>query len=254
MFAKGSRYRNIDQSSALNASGEYLAGTELRLIPDTAGQFQHTVRDRDRLDLLAYKYYSDATRWWQICDANPQYAFPNDLLDRTPLTDISLVLIHPDVAARYASLLSALSALGQVTAPAAGLPGDFVSCAVVVVYALPTARPQILNQITANGFHLVRWFAWQQGAVIGEQFLIEDLTVKAAWQDMMHALRGMPGLSGLIGDMGTSAVQLTFNTAILTLASIYTNVAQYGFDVPATLAQILDRTGSKIPVPPNGVA
>src|SRR5258707_892578 len=87
MFAKGSRYRNLTQSSPVNGRGGRLRGTDLRLIEPTSGQFLHTVRDRDRLDLLAYKYYADPTRWWQICDANPQFAFPNDLLDRGPLQD-----------------------------------------------------------------------------------------------------------------------------------------------------------------------
>lgn len=34
-----------------------------------AAQF-HTIVQGDRLDLLAYRYYGDASKWWIIADAN----------------------------------------------------------------------------------------------------------------------------------------------------------------------------------------
>src|SRR5215471_15044997 len=137
MFAKGSRYRNLPQSANVDAQGEILVGTTLRSIPENPGQFLHTVRDRDRLDLLGYKYYSDSTRWWQICDANRLADFPNDLLDRSPLADAVLLVVQGDAVTRYTTLLTALAAFGQVTAPPAGLPGDFVACSIIVDYAVP---------------------------------------------------------------------------------------------------------------------
>jgi nucleoid-associated protein YgaU len=33
----------------------------------------------DRLDVLAYKYYGDAQKWWVILDANPRYMTPWDI-------------------------------------------------------------------------------------------------------------------------------------------------------------------------------
>ena len=39
----------------------------------------HIVKEGDRLDLLAYTYYGDPTKFWLICDAN-QAMFPPDLL------------------------------------------------------------------------------------------------------------------------------------------------------------------------------
>ena len=39
----------------------------------------HIVKEGDRLDLLAYTYYGDATKFWLICDAN-QSMYPRDLL------------------------------------------------------------------------------------------------------------------------------------------------------------------------------
>jgi hypothetical protein len=254
MFAKGSRYRNLLQSSSVDAQGEMFLGTTLRVIPQNPGQFRHTVRDRDRLDLLGYKYYSDATRWWQICDANPQAEFPNDILDRTPLADAVLTVVQGDAVARYTALLTALALLGQVTAPAPGLPGDFVACPIIVEYAAPGNRALILAAIVANGFHLLRSFAWLDAGNTVEQFTIEDRAVKKGWQDLSRALRGMPGICDAVADMGTSTVRLTFNTAVTTLVAIQTNIAQYGFAAPPALIQTLDRVGSRIVIPPNGVA
>jgi len=254
MFAKGSRYRNLPQSATVDAQGEFLVGATLRLIPESPGQFLHTVRDRDRLDLLGYKYYADATRWWQICDANPQAAFPNDLLDRGPLADAELVLVHGDAAARYQAFLDALAALGQVTAPAAGLPGDFVACPVIVEYAAAATRALILAAIAANGFHLLRSFAWLDGANTAEQFTIEDPAVKTSWQDLSRALREMPGVQHVVADMGASSVQFTFNTTVITLAAIQKNIEQYGYEAPPALAETPDQVGSRIVIPPNGVA
>ena len=254
MFAKGSRYRNLPQSATVDAQGEVLVGTTVRPIPENPGQFLHTVRDRDRLDLLGYKYYSDATRWWQISDGNPQAAFPNDLLDRAPLADAVLVVVQGNAVTRYTTLLTALAALGQVTAPAAGLPGDFVACPIIVEYAAAGNRALILGAIAANGFHLLRSFAWPDGGNTAEQFLVEDRAVKQGWQDMIRALRAMPGIRYTLADMGTSTIRLTFNTAVVTLSGIETNIAQHGFSAPPALAQTLDRVGSRIVIPPNGVA
>jgi hypothetical protein len=254
MFAKGSRYRNLPQSTTVDALGDYALGANVRLIPATPGQFLHTVRDRDRLDLLGYKYYSDPTRWWQICDANPQFDFPNDALDRSPLADAQLVLVHAGAEARYSALLGALAALGQVTAGAAGLPGDFVACPVIVEYAAPATRAQILAAIAANGFHLLRSFAWADGANTAERFTIEDQAVKKGWQDLMRTLRATPGIIELAADMSSSSVQLTFNTAVIGLAAIQKNIQQFGFDAPPALAETPDRVGGRIVIPPNEVA
>jgi hypothetical protein len=253
MFAKGSRYRNLPQSANVDAQGEILVGTTLRLIAENPGQFLHTVRDRDRLDLLGYKYYSDATRWWQVCDANPQAEFPNDLLDRSPLADAVLLVVQGDAVTRYTALLTALAALGQVTAPAAGLPGDFVACPIIVNYSVPAHRVAIVAAIAANGFHLLRSFAWPDAANTAEQFIVEDRAVKQGWQDMTRSLRAIPGIRYIVADMGTSTIQVTYNTALVSLTTIQTNIAQHGFSAPPALAQVLDRIGSRIVVPPNGV-
>lgn len=252
MYAKGSRYRKLPVSTPVDAKGERLAGTDLRFIPETAGQFQHTVRDRDRLDLLGYKYYSDASRWWQISDANPQFDFPNDLLDRTPLVDEILVLVHPDALARYNALLQALALLGAVTAPSVGFPGDFVALTVIVAYPAAAVRALILNAIAALKFHLLHSFAWVDGLQTAESFTFEDAAVKSAWPALLQVLRQVPGMVKVVSDMSAATLQLTYNASLIPRPAILTTIGQYGFSVPPLLAQPLGRMGSRIVIPPNG--
>jgi phage tail protein X len=235
----------------VDANGERLSGTDLRLIPPTPGQFLHTVRDRDRLDLVAYKYYSDATRWWQICDANPQFEFPNDLLDTSPVAQEILTLVHPDVLARYTALLQALAVLGQVTAPNAGLPGDFVACSVIVVYSA-AARTQIVNAIAQQMFHLLHSFAWPVPPATAESFTFEDPAVKTAWEALLRVLRQTPGIIDAISDMSAATVQLRYNSAVIGLPAIQSFIGQYGFEIPPMLAQAISQVGSQIVIPPNG--
>src|SRR5690242_1422136 len=92
MFDKSSRYARLTESSPVNADGERLRGKDLRIIPQSDGTFLHTVQSHDRLDLLALKYYGEPTRWWQISDANPDFPFPVDLLDRGPIYEETLGL------------------------------------------------------------------------------------------------------------------------------------------------------------------
>jgi hypothetical protein len=75
MFAKTSRY----------ARGRTRLTTDLRQPPALSGNFQHTLADSDRLDHLAFKYYKQPTKWWRICDANPDFMSPQGLLGAEPV-------------------------------------------------------------------------------------------------------------------------------------------------------------------------
>lgn len=39
----------------------------------------HQVAVGERADTIAYQYYTDATLWWRIADANPEILFWDDL-------------------------------------------------------------------------------------------------------------------------------------------------------------------------------
>jgi len=46
---------------------------------------QHIVSSADRIDLLAYRYYSDARLWWVIAWANNLEILPTDLKENVQL-------------------------------------------------------------------------------------------------------------------------------------------------------------------------
>jgi hypothetical protein len=82
MFSKISRYRKLAGVTAPDAKGRTLAAKDLRLLPNVTGTFRHTVDAGDRLDQLAYKYYSQPLQWWNICDANFQFLSPLAMLGK----------------------------------------------------------------------------------------------------------------------------------------------------------------------------
>ncbi len=51
----------------------------IRLIPVSVTDDYHTFEKNDRIDKLAYKYYSDMTAGWIIMAANPQYFHEFDI-------------------------------------------------------------------------------------------------------------------------------------------------------------------------------
>jgi hypothetical protein len=82
MFSKISRYRKVPNVTAPDAKGRFLASTDIRLLPSVTGAFRHTVEAGDRLDQLAYKFYSQPLQWWNIADANAEFLSPLALLGK----------------------------------------------------------------------------------------------------------------------------------------------------------------------------
>jgi hypothetical protein len=80
MFSKISRYRKLPNVVLTDAGGRQLPSRELRLLPTVTGSYLHTVSLGDRLDQLAYEYYSQPLQWWNIADANPAFLSPLALL------------------------------------------------------------------------------------------------------------------------------------------------------------------------------
>src|ERR1035437_7944647 len=89
MFSKISRYRKAPTGAAPDAQGRTLAAPALRLLPAVNGTFRHTVESGDRLDQLAYTYYSQPLQWWNICDANPLFLSPLALLGKEAIVTTS---------------------------------------------------------------------------------------------------------------------------------------------------------------------
>ncbi|HEV2708100.1 MAG TPA: hypothetical protein VGV59_19445 [Pyrinomonadaceae bacterium] len=258
MFGKGSRYRKLRESSPIDAKGERLRGKDLRLIPRLDGSFLHTVREGERLDLLAFKYYGDPTRWWQLSDANPETPYPPDLLDRRPHVTERLVLSHKTFLNRFGKLLEDLDAFGQAV-PLANLsePGataeSFLLATIVVVYPESSAtRTQIVKRIAHHGFNFLRAAGRTAAEQTSEAFTFDDVQAKTNWQALVAELAATPGVVELHSDAAASLLELTYNSVTLSRAAIITKINARDFTLTADSVR-LSRTGAKIVVPPNQI-
>jgi hypothetical protein len=80
MIYTNSRYNNQPILSVVGNDG-VTRPTLYRSPPVQVRRFLHyQVVYGDRLDKLAYSFYRDDTQWWRIADANPEIAFPMDLV------------------------------------------------------------------------------------------------------------------------------------------------------------------------------
>ena len=83
-FPTDSRYYGSSTLTYVTAAGETMTYLARRIVPQPgAPNFstvaQHTVRQGDRLDLIAAKYLGDPLIFWLICDANGAID-PHDLV------------------------------------------------------------------------------------------------------------------------------------------------------------------------------
>jgi hypothetical protein len=249
MFVRGSRYRDVPQSVHLSAKGELIVSSELRVIPARAGIFLHQVRDRDRLDLLAFKYYSDSTRWWQIADANPELAFPLDLVDRRPLVEEELALTHSGYTQVSADLEGAVAALGTVRSAVF----ELMSATITVSYSPPAVRGQVLAAIALAGFKVVSTFAWPDGGLTAEAFTIEAPAVKQGWQALLAGLAGLPGMRDVLPRTPGDGVHVTYNEAVLGRDAVIAAIEGQGFAVVPLESVRIERVGARVTIPPDRV-
>jgi hypothetical protein len=149
MFFKGSRYKDLPKIRSTDAKGQTARSKTLRWIPDTPGTFLHTLNQTDRLDLLAYKYYGNPKKWWLICDANPDFALPINLLDRTPIVQEIVNLEPPEGDNKWPILIRALQELRGMRE----VQADIFQATLNVTYNRKELdRAGITNVITAQGF------------------------------------------------------------------------------------------------------
>lgn len=89
MIFKGSRYSGVDvvEIEAVTVTGT-VTGTAtrptrtlaIRAIPPAPSALEYTVVEGERLDTLAARFYSEATKYWLLLDANPETLNPFELL------------------------------------------------------------------------------------------------------------------------------------------------------------------------------
>jgi copper chaperone CopZ len=263
MFGKGSRYQNLDESSPVNAGGERLRGKELRYIPAAAGSYQHAVSEGDRLDLLAYKYYGDSTRWWQISDANPGHLFPTDLLDRAPVVGKRLSLVHATFQQRLALLLEDLRASGELISvenlPDDATGGDFLRSTIAVEYEpSDDTHAFVLGKLESQkiGFHLLdsrRWGGGDQGSRVVEAFSFDDVNAVADWHEMITALEDVDGVLNVRSRLMGVTLDVFYLETKVGDAEIVAVIEAKGFRLAGADA-LSSRIGARVVVPPNQIA
>jgi hypothetical protein len=111
MFTKRSRYYKVDDVVTSDEHGFYRRRKSLRYLPEVAGQFYHSVESGDRLDRLAYKYYRQSLHWWRICDANPQFLSPRELLGHTPQQTLHLNIRWQGLVPIWSNLFQTVNSL-----------------------------------------------------------------------------------------------------------------------------------------------
>lgn len=80
MFFDGSRYQRVADASFKDGQGRRLQLKATREPVATELALTYQVREGDRLDSLAQKFFHDPRKWWLIADANPDVMTLEELL------------------------------------------------------------------------------------------------------------------------------------------------------------------------------
>lgn len=80
MFFDGSRYERVPDATFTDGQGRTVTLKRTREPVSTELALIYTVRQGDRLDQLAHKFFHDPRKWWLIADANPDVLSPDQLL------------------------------------------------------------------------------------------------------------------------------------------------------------------------------
>ena len=92
MPLKGSRYKDAQSFNMYDSRLPLFQGARARNITRATGVLEYTVKEGDRLDLLALYFYNDSRKWWRIIDANPLILFAADL---TLIQNVGETLLIP---------------------------------------------------------------------------------------------------------------------------------------------------------------
>lgn len=90
MIFEGSRYENASVAPVAGTDGVVRRTiTDAHVLPVQAFQFSYyTVKEGDRIDILAQRFLGDAELWWVLADYNPQWlyydAIPANTILRVP--------------------------------------------------------------------------------------------------------------------------------------------------------------------------
>lgn len=79
MFLETSRYDRVPQTETMTTSGRTTKAVKLRRLPIVQGTTV-SIKQNDRLDILAQRKYDNPTQGWRIADGNSELQ-ANDLIE-----------------------------------------------------------------------------------------------------------------------------------------------------------------------------
>ena len=79
MILPNSRYADSTVATVVKGSGDVAVIVPSAQRAYSFGYANHQVGVGERIDTIAYQYFTDATLWWKIADANPEILFWDDL-------------------------------------------------------------------------------------------------------------------------------------------------------------------------------
>ncbi len=71
MFLESSRYHRVRKDEAKARDGRVVKVVTLRRLPALGGD-PTTIKENDRLDIIAQRLYDEPTMFWHIADANTE--------------------------------------------------------------------------------------------------------------------------------------------------------------------------------------
>jgi nucleoid-associated protein YgaU len=80
MFFDGSRYVRVPDATFVDDTGRSVTLKRTREPVPTDLALTYQVREGDRLDALAFKFYRDSRKWWLIAEGNPDVLTLEQLL------------------------------------------------------------------------------------------------------------------------------------------------------------------------------
>jgi nucleoid-associated protein YgaU len=80
VFFSDSRYLKVKDYTVKDSLGRDVKVKRTRPANMPGGSFQYQVKEGDRLDLLAHRFYRNPRKWWLICDANGGFMVADELL------------------------------------------------------------------------------------------------------------------------------------------------------------------------------
>ena len=90
MFLESSRYYKVKTRQIITNDGRSVNSLTLRRIPMITGN-ETIVKENDKLDIISFRNYGNASMFWYISDANTELYAPNLVKNKTERVKTILV-------------------------------------------------------------------------------------------------------------------------------------------------------------------